>query len=92
MLAAAVSTAPQCGPVIGPLPSYQVTTRLAAPPPPGPAPQSNEADNLQRVVRELSEGRAKVAVQRAMLADKYADLQQEYHRMLRIADLSRTVR
>lgn len=45
-----------------------------------------------RVVRELTESRSKAAMQRASLAERYNDLQQEYHRMLRIADLSRTVR
>lgn len=45
-----------------------------------------------RVVRELTESRSKAVSQRASLAERYNDLQQEYHRMLRIADLSRTVR
>ena len=54
--------------------------------------QSAECENLQTVVRELSESRSKAACQRAVLAEKYGELQSEYHRMLRIADLSRTVR
>lgn len=56
-----------------------------------PALQEGECGNLRRVVRELSESRAKAASQRASLAERYGELQQEYHRMLRIADLSRTV-
>lgn len=55
------------------------------------ARRSGECENLQRVVREMSESRAKAVSQRALLAEKYAELQQEFHRMLRIADLSRTV-
>lgn len=50
-----------------------------------------EVDNLTRVVKELSDARAKVQSAKASLHDKYCDLQAEYHRMLRIADLSRTV-
>lgn len=53
--------------------------------------RSAECENLQTVVRELSESRSKAACQRAVLAEKYGELQSEYHRMLRIADLSRTV-
>jgi hypothetical protein len=44
------------------------------------------------VVRELAESRTKAVSQRASLAERYGELQQEYSRMLRIADLSRTVR
>lgn len=54
--------------------------------------QTAECDNLTRVVRELSQGRARAAAGRARLAEQYVELQGEYHRMLRIADLSRTVR
>jgi hypothetical protein len=57
-----------------------------------PLLQSSEAENLQRVVRELTESRAKAVSQRATLQAQYGELQSEYARMLRIADLSRTVR
>lgn len=57
-----------------------------------PVPQSSEAENLQRVVRELSESRAKEVSQRVTLQARYGEVQSEYARMLRIADLSRTVR
>lgn len=55
------------------------------------ARRSAECDNLTRVVRELSEGRVKTVCARAVLAEKHAELAAEYHRMQRIADLSRTV-
>lgn len=57
-----------------------------------PSVQANEIANLMGVVRELTESRSKAASQRASLAERYNDLQSEYHRVLRIADLSRTVR
>ncbi|KAL4425862.1 hypothetical protein ABPG75_009878 [Micractinium tetrahymenae] len=53
--------------------------------------RTSECENLMRVVRELADSRSKAVSQRASLAERYNDLQQEYHRMLRIADLSRTV-
>ncbi len=56
------------------------------------ASQGSEIANLMGVVRELTESRSKAVSQRASLAERYNDLQNEYHRMLRIADLSRTVR
>ncbi|KFM26322.1 hypothetical protein F751_4815 [Auxenochlorella protothecoides] len=55
------------------------------------SPGYSECDNLTRVVRELSEGRVKTVCARAVLAEKHAELAAEYHRMQRIADLSRTV-
>ena len=48
--------------------------------------------NLQQVVRELSESRAKAVGGRASLVERYQELQREYHRCVRVADLSRTVR
>ena len=74
----------------------RLTLNLPLPAPASPALyppcQTSEVDNLRGVVRELTESRSKAVSQRAVLAEKYAELQQEYHRMLRIADLSRTVR
>lgn len=53
--------------------------------------RSGECENLMRVVRELTESRKKAVLQRASLTERYAELQSEYARSLRIADLSRTV-
>ena len=53
--------------------------------------QTQECDNLMRVVRELADSRAKVVSAKASLQEKYIELQTEYHRSIRIAELSRTV-
>lgn len=55
------------------------------------ARKAQECDNLMRVVRELADSRAKVVSTKVSLQEKYAELQAEFHRMMRIADLSRTV-
>ena len=70
-------------------PASQYTAPAPAPTPPL---QTSECENLMRVVRELAQSRTKAVSQRASLAERYGELQQEYSRMLRIADLSRTVR
>ena len=43
-----------------------------------------------RVVRELTESRSKLVAGKCVMAEKFAELQQEYMKVLRIADLSRT--
>ncbi|PSC73855.1 putative beta-1,3-galactosyltransferase 16 isoform X1 isoform B [Micractinium conductrix] len=55
------------------------------------ARRAAEVSNLQQVVRELSESRAKAVGGRASLVERYQELQREYHRCVRVADLSRTV-
>ena len=44
-----------------------------------------------RVVRELTENRSKLACARTNLAERLAELQHEYMRLMRVADLSRVV-
>lgn len=44
-----------------------------------------------RVVRELTENRSKLVCARTNLAEKLAEMQHEYMRSVRIADLSRIV-
>ncbi|KAI7842292.1 hypothetical protein COHA_003933 [Chlorella ohadii] len=53
--------------------------------------RTREAANLQRVVQELSESRKQAVMKAASLSERYSELQAEYHRSLRIADLSRCV-
>ena len=53
--------------------------------------QDQECNNLTRVVKELTESRNKLANFRATHAERMADMQHEYMRVMRIADLSRTV-
>ena len=53
--------------------------------------QSREVENLTQVVSELTRGRSKLVTGRAVQAERLARLQHEYERVLRIADLSRTV-
>ena len=43
------------------------------------------------VVRELTENRSKLACARTNLAERLAELQHEYMRLMRVADLSRVV-
>ncbi len=51
--------------------------------------QAQECESLARVVRELTESRAKLVGGRAALAERVAALQHEFLRVVRIADLSR---
>ena len=44
-----------------------------------------------RVVRELTENRSKLVCARTNLAEKLAEMQHEYMRLMRVADLSRLV-
>ncbi len=44
-----------------------------------------------RVVRELTENRSKLVCARTNLAEKLAEMQHEYMRLMRVADLSRVV-
>ena len=53
--------------------------------------QSQECENLTKVVRELTQGRSKLVAGRAIQAERLAELQHEYERVLRIADLSRSL-
>lgn len=53
------------------------------------ARKAKECDNVTRVVKELAEGRSKTVAARAAMQDKYGELQCEYARTLRVADLSR---
>lgn len=43
------------------------------------------------IVRELTENRSKLACARTNLAERLAELQHEYMRLMRVADLSRVV-
>lgn len=43
------------------------------------------------VVRELTENRSKLVCARTNLAEKLAEMQHEYMRLMRVADLSRVV-
>jgi len=53
--------------------------------------KAQEADNLQSIVRQLSESRAAALTARATLAEKYVDLSRAHERVSRVADLSRAV-
>lgn len=53
--------------------------------------QTQECESLMRVVRELTENRSKLVCARTNLAEKLAEMQHEYMRSVRIADLSRVV-
>ena len=44
-----------------------------------------------RVVRELTESRSKLVCAKTNLAEKLAEMQHEYMRLMRVADLSRVV-
>ena len=44
-----------------------------------------------RIVRELTENRSKLVCARTNLAEKLAEVQHEYMRLMRVADLSRIV-
>lgn len=44
-----------------------------------------------RIVRELTENRSKLACARTNLAERLAEVQHEYMRLMRVADLSRVV-
>ena len=50
-----------------------------------------ECDNLSRVLKELAEGRVRATCARAVLAERHAELQAEFHRLQRVAELSREV-
>jgi hypothetical protein len=53
--------------------------------------KTQEAENLQNIVRELSESRAAALTARATLAEQYVDLSRAHERVTRVADLSRAV-
>ena len=53
--------------------------------------QQSECENLSRVVRELAESRAQLVACRAVQSERIEELQAECMRIMRIADLSRTV-
>ncbi|KAG7675292.1 hypothetical protein Ndes2526B_g08162 [Nannochloris sp. 'desiccata'] len=53
--------------------------------------KTQEVDNLQNIVRELSESRAAALSARATLAEQYVDLSRAHERVTRVADLSRAV-
>ena len=53
--------------------------------------QTQECESLTRVVRELTENRSKLVCARTNLAEKLAEMQHEYMRLMRVADLSRVV-
>lgn len=42
------------------------------------AAQAQECENLMRVVRELTESRSKLVAGKCVMAEKFAELQQEY--------------
>lgn len=44
-----------------------------------------------RIVRELTESRSKLVCARTNLAERLAEIQHEYMRLMRVADLSRVV-
>ena len=51
--------------------------------------QAQECENLMRVVRELTASRSKLVAGKSIMAERFAELQQEYIKVLRIAELSR---
>ncbi len=51
--------------------------------------QAQECENLMRVVRELTASRSKLVAGKSVMAERFAELQQEYIKVLRIAELSR---
>ena len=53
--------------------------------------QTQECQSLMRVVRELTENRSKLVCARTNLAEQLAEMQHEYMRLMRVADLSRVV-
>ncbi|KAK9840871.1 hypothetical protein WJX84_006254 [Apatococcus fuscideae] len=53
--------------------------------------KQSECENLSRVVRELAESRAQLVACRAVQSERIEELQAECMRIMRIADLSRTV-
>jgi DNA repair exonuclease SbcCD ATPase subunit len=53
--------------------------------------KTQEVDNLQSIVRQLSESRATALSARATLAEKYVDLSRAHERVSRVADLSHAV-
>ena len=55
------------------------------------ASQTQECESLMRIVRELTENRSKLACARSNLAERLAEVQHEYMRLMRVADLSRVV-
>lgn len=53
--------------------------------------KTQECESLMRVVRELTESRSKLVCTRTNLAEKLVEIQHEYMRLMRVADLSRVV-
>lgn len=53
--------------------------------------KTQECESLMHVVRELTENRSKLVCARTNLAEKLAEMQHEYMRLMRVADLSRVV-
>ncbi|CAL5229415.1 g12736 [Coccomyxa viridis] len=51
--------------------------------------KAQECENLMRVVRELTASRSKLVAGKSVMAERFAELQQEYIKVLRIAELSR---
>lgn len=51
--------------------------------------QAQECENLMRVVKELTASRSKLVAGKSVMAERFAELQQEYIKVLRIAELSR---
>ena len=51
--------------------------------------QAQECENLMRVVRELTASRSKLVAGKSVMAERFAELQAEYIKVLRIAELSR---
>lgn len=55
------------------------------------AKKEEEVEQLQRIIRELSDARARVNTQRAELAARYESLQSEFHRAVKVSELARAV-
>ena len=53
--------------------------------------RTQEVENLQTVVKELSESRSSAIHSRCTIAEQYVDLQRAHERVSRVADLSRIV-
>lgn len=53
--------------------------------------KTQECESLMRIVRELTENRSKLVCAKTNLAEKLAEMQHEYMRLMRVADLSRVV-
>ena len=53
--------------------------------------QARECEDLLKIIRELTESRNRLASIKAIQSERLADQQQDYMRVARVADLSRSL-